>query len=271
MRHRVDADVAANLVGPLADVGDMLAGIAHFRKGREQIIASGGGEIPARATESSVHGHRAWNLQARRPAHRLLEAIVGAFIVQRLVRGVELFQDFDPFGGLVVALLDQRRAEHAEFLRVPAADDVQAGAALADMVDSCQRLGGIERMHQRHMHGHEQADLLGGHRQSCCPGEGLERPFAHLVAAAKATPARDRKHKFQPGAVGDLRRRQIVLPACRPAFRHIGDGQTAIGIGRKDAELQFVRAVQGMRFDHHGNSWRETDTLGPRKNISSLK
>ncbi len=105
-------------------------------------------------------------------------------------------------------------------------------------------------MHQRHVHGHEQADLLGRGGKPCRPGECLERPLAHLVAAAETAPARDRQDEFEPGAVGDLCRRQIVLPTGQPALRHIGDGEPAIGIGREDPELQPVRAFQWMRFRH---------------------
>ena len=236
----------------------------------KRIVAFGGGEIAARSAEGGVHRHRPRLLQARRPADGLLEVVVGAVVIEGLVRCIEPLDDLEPFGRLVVALLDQRRAEHAELLRVPAADDVEPGAALADVIDRRQRLGRIERMHQRHMHGHEQADPLGRGGEARRPGEGLERPFAHLVLAAETVPARDRQEEFQPGAVGDLRGGEIVLPAGLPALRHVGDGQPAIGIGREDAELQPVRAFERMRFRHAGPPDR-CGTLRRRQNISSLK
>ena len=161
MRDRIDADIAADLLGAFADVGDMAAGIGDLGEGREEIVALGGGKVASRSAEGRVHGHRARRLQAGRAADRVLQRVVGAVMVEGLVRGVEPLDDLQPLGGLVVALLDQRHAEHAELLRIPAADDVEARAALADVIDGGQRLGRVERMHQRHMHGHEQADLLG--------------------------------------------------------------------------------------------------------------
>ena len=48
-----------------------------------------------------------------------------------------------------------------ELVAIPAADDVQADAAVADVIDGGDRLGGEGRRGDRHMGGDEDADPLG--------------------------------------------------------------------------------------------------------------
>ena len=155
MRHRIDADVTPGLVCPFADVGDMATCIGDLGKGRKEVVALGSRKIAPGSAKSGVHRHRSGRLQAGRAANRILQRVVGPVIIERLVGSVEEFDDFQPLGSLIISLFDQRHAEHAEFLRIPAADDVEPGPALADMIDGGQRLGSIERMNQRHVNGHE--------------------------------------------------------------------------------------------------------------------
>ena len=51
--------------------------------------------------------------------------------------------------------------EHVELFLVPAAHDVEPGAAAADMIDRHQRLGGEHRMDERHVYGRENGDVVG--------------------------------------------------------------------------------------------------------------
>ena len=66
------------------------------------------------------------------------------------------------------------------FLLVPAADDVEPGAPVRDVIDGRDRLGRERRRDQRHMDGREHADLLGersdGRSASRCRGSSSAIP-----------------------------------------------------------------------------------------------
>jgi len=213
--------------------------------GGEQEVAILGGEVAARRAEGGVHGHRPWQLQAGGPAHHALERIVFALEVERLVGAIAALDDVDPFGGLAIGVLANLGAEHGELLRIPAADDVEPGAAAADVIDGGQRLGGIDRMHDRHVHRHEQADLLRHRGEARGPGKGLERPLAHVILAAEAAPARDRQKEFEPRAVGDTGRVQIVVPTGAPALGDIGDGEAAVALAENTPSLKRFGPLRG--------------------------
>jgi hypothetical protein len=70
--------------------------------------------------------------------------------------------DVDPFLGKFVTIVMRalRHAEHLEFALVPAGDDVQAEAALADMIGGDHFLGGDQGMEQRRVYGAEDRDPL---------------------------------------------------------------------------------------------------------------
>ena len=77
--------------------------------------------------------------------------------------GPDQLDDVDPFlrifvARLVVALLD---AEHLELALVPADDDVEAEAALADVIGGDHLLGCDHGIEERRMHGAEHRDALG--------------------------------------------------------------------------------------------------------------
>ena len=95
--------------------------------------------------------------------------IMHAVKIDRRVAVVGLDDDVDPLLRLHIGIFHQRHAEHVELVRIPAANDVQSGAAVADVIDGRQRLCRIERMQQRHMHGHEQRDALGDAPQARPP------------------------------------------------------------------------------------------------------
>ena len=158
--------------------------------------------------------------------------------IDRRLAVVGLDDDVDPFLRLHIGILHQRHTEHVELVRVPAANDVQAGAPVTDMVHRRQRLGRIERMQQRHMDRHEQRDALGQRSETSRPGKGLERPFPHLGRAAIAAPARDRQEEIHPGAVGNPAGRNDVVPFRLPGLRHGRKRQAAFGIGGKNAQLE---------------------------------
>jgi hypothetical protein len=130
--------------------------------------------------------------------------------------------DVDPFLGKFVTIVMRalRHAEHLEFALVPAGDDVQAEAALADMIGGDHFLGGDQGMEQRRVHGAEDRDLLGSCQQAAGPGDGFECRAVEVARAAVAFPAADRQKKIDPSLVGDARHVETIGPAREPAFRH---------------------------------------------------
>ena len=70
--------------------------------------------------------------------------------------------DVEPFLAVVVTGVGvDGDAVQVEFRLVPAADDVQAGAPVGDMVDGGEGLGGESGCNQRHVHGAENGDPFG--------------------------------------------------------------------------------------------------------------
>src|SRR5690242_11648002 len=85
--------------------------------------------------------------------------------------------DVEPFLRILIAwgVLAHRRPEHVELALVPAAHDIQAEAALADMIGGGELLGRDQRMDQRCMHRAEYCQVLRRGEQAGCPGNSLQR------------------------------------------------------------------------------------------------
>jgi hypothetical protein len=159
-------------------------------------------------------------------ARTFFQLDVLAVEVEVLVRAPRHLDGVDPVlrvgvARLVLALL---HAEHLELALVPAGDDVEAEAALADVVGGDALLGGDDRMKQRRMHGAEHGDALGRGEQAGRPGDGLERLAVQVGVAAVALPAPDRQQEVDAGGVAHAGEREAVLPssptsAPAPAWR----------------------------------------------------
>jgi hypothetical protein len=161
--------------------------------------------------------------------------------------------------GFVVA---QGGAEHGELVRVPAANDVQPEAAVADMVSGDKLFGRDNGVEQRRVHGAEDGQPLGGGEQTGGPGDGFER-FALIVSvAAVALPAADRQHELDAGGVGHLRQTQIVRPGPAPAFGDHGNGAAGGAVGAEQPQLESVRRVEcravGLGWLHSFEGKRRT-------------
>ncbi len=63
------------------------------------------------------------------------------------------------------------------------------------------------------------------------------------VVAAVALPAADRQDEVDAGLVGHLRERKAILPARRPALRHLGRRAARRAVDAEQAELQRVGVV----------------------------
>ena len=128
----------------------------------------------------------------------------------------------NPFLGklVTIVMVTLRHAEHLKLALVPAGDDVQAEAALADMIGGDHFLGGDQGMEQRRVHGAEDRDPLCCRKQTAGPGDGLECRAVKVAWAAVAFPAADRQKKIDPGLVGNVRHLETIGPARQPALRY---------------------------------------------------
>ena len=104
-------------------------------------------------------------------------------------------------------------------------------------------LGGDDRMKQRRVNGAEAGDARGGGEQPGRPGDGLKRFAVQVGIAAVALPAADRQHEVDAGLVAHLGEREAILPARRPALRHLGGGAARRAVGAEQPELEGVGVV----------------------------
>jgi hypothetical protein len=76
--------------------------------------------------------------------------------------------------------------EHVELRLVPAADEVEAEAAPADVISRDDLLRREHRWKERHMHGAEHGEALGGSQQAARPSDGLKRAALEIGRTAIA-------------------------------------------------------------------------------------
>ena len=196
-----------------------------------------------------------------------------ALAVEKPAREIEIavlgpgpLDDVEPLLRVVitVVVLALRDAEHLELTLVPADHEVDAEAALADVVGGDELLGGDQGMKQRRVHRAEHGDALGGGQEAAGPGHGFERRAVKVGVAAIALPAADRQHEVDAGLVRHARELQAIRPAGRPPLRHLGGRAARRAVGAEDADLQRVGVVHrravGQRSStaqHGGHRRRE--------------
>ena len=137
-------------------------------------------------------------------------------------------------------MIAERNAEHAELVLVPAANDIQSEAAIADMIAGGDLLGGEDRIDQSHMQGGKGDDVFGRRQQPAGPNQGFERRAVMIGLAAIAGPAAKGQHELKPRRVGHLRDLDIVFPSRLPTLRHRRAGNAAGTVGGKYADLELV-------------------------------
>ena len=165
--------------------------------------------------------------------------------VEILARRPGELDHVEPLLGVGIARLvvAQRGAEHLEFAFVPAADEVETKAPLADVVGGDELLGGDQGRDQRRVHGSEHNEPLGLGEQTAGPGHGLERRTLIVGGTAIALPAADRQHELDARPIGHLRQPHAVRPAARPALRHHRDRSAGGAVGAEQTQLQPVGAA----------------------------
>jgi hypothetical protein len=155
---------------------------------------------------------------------------------------------------VVSGVLIDLDAVQVEFLLVPAADDVEPGSSMGDVIDGRNRLGSERRRHQRHVDGREYANVPGQGSDGCAVRHGLERLAVDVGLALVAAPLRDRQDEFHAGSIGDLAHGDDVVPVSGPALGRQAHREAAIAIGAEYAELELVGTPHwiGRRRLRHG-------------------
>jgi hypothetical protein len=151
----------------------------------------------------------------------------------------------------VIALL---HSEHLELTFVPPDHDIEAEAALPDMVCGDELLGSDQRMKQRRMHGAKYGDVLGRAEEPNGPGDGLESRAVKIRFAPVALPAADRQHEVDSGLVSHAGKAQAVRPARRPPLRHFGGRTSRRAVCPKNSDLERVAVVHGNPIVHRCGS-----------------
>lgn len=126
-----------------------------------------GGKCLALWRTTRRHDDGPWLLQGLWQTVTILDAVEPALIIKALAAD-EPAENLKPLVALIVPrlMVDHIHTEHVEFVLVPSADDVEAHAAMADMIDGRDRLGGEYRVNQWNVNRHKDAGV---------PGQGGER------------------------------------------------------------------------------------------------
>ncbi len=246
---REHLDLAAERGGLGLDLLHHLRGCidrAARGRGRSEIgVAVAQREGPTGAGRARVHDQRARVAVWLGLCAHLAELDHRAVEIEILVRAPAALHRIDPFLRVIVTrlVLALRHAEHLEFAVVPAGDDVEAETAFADVIGGDHLLCHDDRVEQRRVNGAEHGDALGRSEKARRPGDGLQRLAMHVGLAAVTLPAADRQDEVDAARVGHLGERKAILPARRPALRHLRRRASRGTIDAEQAELERVGVV----------------------------
>src|SRR5262249_6949336 len=153
--------------------------------------------------------------------------------------------DLQPFLAVVVAavVVAERDAEHPELDRIPPGDDVEAEAAMTDVIGGHHLLGGKYRVDKCDMKRAEGRDLPRRRQQPACPGQRLERRSLRIAFALISMPAPDRQQELEAGLIGKPGRRDVVVPGGVPALRRLGEAGPAGAVHPEQPKLELVPVV----------------------------
>ncbi len=212
------------------------------------------GELLAVARPPGRDQHRARAAPGLRLHHGLLQIEEAARIVERLRLGPAARHDVDPFLAQHVAVVVRAEvdAEHVELFLVPAADDVEAEAPLADMVGGHHLLRRDDGVDRGDVHRAERHDPARRGEKARRPGEGLEARPVMVGGPAIAFPAPERQHEVEPGVVGHAGEGEVVPPARLPPLGENRGGEPAGAVGAEQAERKAYcgRGVAWRRCSH---------------------
>src|SRR2546425_3721500 len=199
------------------------------------------------------------------PARNALQPVVTAIVIKRCILRPEAEEDLEPFpaAGVTVIMDVLFEPEHVELRLVPAADDVEAEAAAANVIGRDDLLRRKHWRKERHMHGAKHGEALSGGQQAARPGHGLERAALEIGRAAIALPAPDRHQTFEAGRISHLGKPDVLLESVLPALRHGGRGTATRAIRAEDGKLEPIAAEHGgIALDIHTGASRALTHCG---------
>ena len=120
---------------------------------------------------------------------------------------------------------------------VPAADDIDAGASVAYLIQGSQLFRGNDGVVETGVGRGEYGDVFRLRQQSRSPGQGLQYVVLKIGRAAVTDPAGDGQLEFQAGRISELRLFQVVVPGTVPAFLDPGHGLAAGAVCGKDPQF----------------------------------
>ena len=102
---------------------------------------------------------------------------------------------------------------------VPAGNDVQANAFVADLCHGGDLLGDYDGVVASGLYGGENGHVLGVGQQGCCPGHGFQNVAVEIGLTAVTDPASDREHEVHAGSVHHFGQLEVAFPVGFPAVR----------------------------------------------------
>ena len=141
--------------------------------------------------------------------------------------------------------------EHVELVLVPSAHDVEADATVRNMINCRNRLGNESRRGQRHVDGGEKTNPLCQGADRSAVGQRLERTAEIISFTAEPSPFRHRQNEVDAGLIRHHAGLDDVIPFAAPTFGRLADSKAAVAIGIEQAELELVRAENGIGHAIH--------------------
>ena len=138
---------------------------------------------------------------------------------------------------------------NAELIRIPAAHDIDAGAAVSHVVDGGNRFRREGGRGDRYMRRHKNADVPGDGARRGAVGEGLERSAPHIGLATQAAPLGDRQNEFDASLVGYSIDGIDIIPFREPALGGRAQCHAAAAVRTEQAKLVFVGAEKTVHRD----------------------
>jgi hypothetical protein len=132
------------------------------------------------------------------------------------------------------------RAEHIELTLIPAADNIDGVAAIADVIDHGRLLRGKHWVVHRHVRGREHRRIFGHRADTRSPGKALEPSAVEVGNSAEALPAPDRHQRLELHHVGDLGEPHRVRPGDLKRLGNSADRAATVQVGAESSELELA-------------------------------
>src|SRR5262249_31551257 len=157
-------DLLAELACNVPHAQDAVVRLLEVVRLVEHQIAMARGELASRHRIAGVHQDGPPPAPGQWPARDALPPVVAAVIIEGRVLPPQAEDDLEPFlaAGIAVVMHVLLEPEHVELLLVPAADDVEAKAAAAEVIGRDDLLRREQRRKDRYMHGAKHGEALGG-------------------------------------------------------------------------------------------------------------